>query len=59
MSLCLQGGMVWSFVIVLVDVFDRLDGGTDFHIYVTLELHQQLSAVRNDIGVEEGHKYSG
>jgi hypothetical protein len=53
-TLGLQSGTVWSLVNVLVHIFHRLDGGADLNIDVALELHQELSAMRNHIPVGVG-----
>jgi hypothetical protein len=52
-SFHLQGSPVMSFVDVLVDVLDRLDGCTDLHVDMTVELHQQVWRMRNNIFVGE------
>jgi len=47
----LQSSMVMSFVDVLVNVFDRLDGCADLQVNVTLKLHQQLWGIWHNIFV--------
>ena len=47
MTLCLTGSTIWTFVDILVDVFDSLDRATDLQIYMTVKLHQQLPRMRN------------
>ena len=51
MTLCLQGGMIWALVYVLVNIFDSLDRCTDFQIDVTITLHQKLTWVGYHITV--------
>jgi len=51
MAFCLDGGTIWTLVNVLVNVFDCLDGATNFQIDVTVKLHQKLSGMGNHMSV--------
>ena len=51
MAFCLDGGTIWTLVNVLVNVFDCLDGATDFQVDVTVKLHQKLSGMRGHMSV--------
>ena len=51
MTFCLNGGMIWTLVYVLVNVLDSLDKTIDFQIDVTVKLHHQLPGMRYHMSV--------